>query len=210
MPPAPERIHRLRLKTGFGHRLVNQILGNFLLRQHRRDHGLITAGALQRTHQRPPPLGRKIADVTGHRIVDHQRQIGLRGLEFCDCLSLDGRVDRESDVVGNVDGSRFNLGGKPISLLERLHLQRIHRVDHAVELIAQLGFVAQVEIAGQHQVYGAIEVGLGGLQFARVVVRHTTLISHFDCVDHCLDLRGWLGWRRVSPVHLPGRQARRA
>ncbi len=176
------------MKAGFGHRLVNQILGNFLFRQHRRDHGMIAARALQRTHQRAPPLGRKIADVAGHGIVDHQRQIGLRGLEFCNRLRLDGRVHGESDIVGDIHRSRFNLGRKSISLLERLHLQRIDRIDHAVELIPQLGLGPQVEIAGQHQVHGAIEVCLGGLQFARVVIRHTALISHFDCVDQGLYL----------------------
>jgi hypothetical protein len=103
-------------------------------------------------------------------------------------------VHRESNIVRYIDRSRFNFGGKAIPLLERLHLQRIHRVDHALQLIAQLGLVAQVEIAGQHQVNGTIEIGLGGLQFARVVIRHTALISHFDCVDHRLNLRaGWGG-----------------
>ena len=182
-------IHDLRLKAGFGHGLVDQILGNILFRQHRRDHGVITAGPLQRPHQRSPALRREIADKTGDRIVDHQRQVGLRGLEFCDRLRLDRRVHRESDIVGDIDRRRFDLGCESITLLERLGLQRIDSVENAIELIVQLGFVPQIEIAGQHQVDSAVEVCLGGLQLARVVVSHTALIRLFDCVDQGLHLR---------------------
>ena len=49
-----------------------------------------------------------------------------------------------------------------------------------VELIVQLGLVAQIEIAAQHQVYGTIEVRLGSLQFARVIIRHAALVSRLD------------------------------
>ncbi len=133
-------------------------------------------------------MRREIADVTGDGIVDHQRQIGLRGLQFGDGLRLDCRVHRESDIVGNIDRSRFDLGCESISLLERLHLQRIDSIEDAVELIAQLGFGPQIEIAGQHQVDGTIEVCLGGLQLARVVVGHTALVRRFDCVDQGLYL----------------------
>ena len=110
------------------------------------------------------------------------------------------------DIVGNIDRSRFELGRKSISLLERLHLQSIDGIEHAVELIVQLGFVPEVEIAGQHQVYGSIKVGLGRLQLARVVVRHAALIRHFDCVDQGLYL-GTGGWRwQWSQARLRGRQ----
>jgi hypothetical protein len=59
----------------------------------------------------------------------------------------------------------------------------------------KLGLVPQVEFAGQHHVDCTIKVGLGGLQLARVVVRHTALIRHFDCVDQGLHLGpgGWDG-----------------
>ena len=119
----------------------------------------------------------------------NQRQIGLRGLEFCDRLRFDCGIHRESDVVRDIDWSRFDLGSESIALLQRLHLQSIDGIDHAVELVAQLGFGPQIEIAGQHQVDGAIEVRLGCLQFAGVVVGHAALIRRFDGVDQSLYLR---------------------
>ena len=115
--------------------------------------------------------------------------------EFRDCLRFDRRVHGERDIVGNIDRSRFELGRESISLLERLRLQSIDGIENAVELIVQLGFVPEVEIAGQHQVYSSIEVCLGRLQLARMVVGHPTLIRHFDGVDQRLYLRtgGWRG-----------------
>jgi hypothetical protein len=166
----------------------------------------------------PRPL--EITDVAGHWIVDHQRQVGHRCLQFCDCLCLDRRIHRESDVVGYIDWSGFYLGCESISLLECLGLQCIDCIEDAVELVAQLGLAPQIEIAGQHHIDGSIEVCFSRLQLARVVVSHSALVRRFDRVDQGLYLgsgsrcwrwvgrrRGWLG--RLRGLERWGRRLRR-
>ena len=57
-----------------------------------------------------------------------------------------------------------------VALLQRCHLQFVNGLDNLVELTLQLLVVADVQVAGQQGVEGLVEVVLGGLQMAGLVV----------------------------------------
>ena len=62
------------------------------------------------------------------------------------------------------------MGSKAVALLERLHLQPVHLVNDAVELVLQLRIAFDVDAAGEHQIDSAIELGLGLSELALAIV----------------------------------------
>ena len=154
---------------------------------------MIPAGALERPHERSTAFGGEVADEASNRIVDQQREIGLSGLEFLNGLRLDGRIHREGDVVGDIDRRRLYFGSESVALLEGLHLQSIDGINHAIKFVVQLGLGAQIQIAGQHQIHGSVEIRFRSLQLAGMVIGNTALISRFNRIDKGLHL--WCGGR---------------
>ena len=67
-------------------------------------------------------------------------------------------------------GRDLLLGHKAVALLERLHLEGIHLVDDLSNSSCNCGVALDVDAAGEHQVDGAIELGLGLGQLAFAVV----------------------------------------
>jgi hypothetical protein len=114
-------------------------------------------------------IGKEV-DVGGHVVVDHQRQIGTGRGQVGLGLGHNIRIDHEGHVAGRLARRRLLLRDKAVALLQGLHLQPVHPVQNAVELLLQLGIAADVDAAHQHQVHGAIELllGLGQLSLAIV------------------------------------------
>ena len=119
-----------------------------------------------------PARAGEVVDEHCDLIVQHQRQVGLGSLDFGCGLGLDVGIDREGDVVGFVDRRwlRARLG-KSVALLQRGQFKLMYGLDELVEFTFQPFVIAQVEIAGQQYVERLIEVGLGRLQVASLVIR---------------------------------------
>ncbi len=103
-------------------------------------------------------------------------------------------------------GVGFSLWRKSVALLERLHLQRIDRVDNAIELILQLRRGLDVEVAREHQINGAIEVGFCFRKLSTLVIGFALGIRLLNLRDQRLNLlllridlrRRGLLWRRTQ------------
>ena len=127
-------------------------------------------------------------------VVDHQRQIGVGGGQIGPGLGHDVGVHLEGHVLGYLGRRLLLLGHKAVALLERLHLQRVHPVHNAVELLLQLGIAPDVDAARQHQVHGAIELLLGLGQSSLVIVGLAAgvgLLHLLNQQSHPLLLNGW-------------------
>ena len=78
----------------------------------------------------------EIVDVAGDLVGHHQRQVRVRGLDFGFRFSLYVEVNRESDLVRFVDGSRLRLlFGKTVSFLQSHQFRTIHALEDAVEFM---------------------------------------------------------------------------
>ena len=107
-------------------------------------------------------------------------QLGLR-------LGLDRGIDRKGDVVGLIDGRRFEaLLGESVARFERLQLQLVRCLDDLVELGLQPFVVLQPDRSTQQKIEGRVEVVLGGLQVAGRIVGLAARVLGFGARDQLL------------------------
>ena len=118
-------------------------------------------------------------------------------------LGADAGIDREGDLVGFVDGRGLGfLLGEAVARLEGHHLEVVDALDQLVEFLLQAVVAAHVVPGLQQQVEGAVEIILGGIEVAGVVVGQARLVFLLDLgdqrfhrvdlgLDWFLDFRGW-------------------
>ena len=139
-------------------------------------------------------------DEGRHVVVHHQGKIGLGGSQIGLRLGHKVRIDLEGYVRCDVGRSFLFLRCKAVAALEGFHLETVHLVEDAVELVLQRRRVLDVDTAQQHQVHGAIELHLGFCQPALAIVRlapGVRLLHLLDNDAHVLLLaRGLLGTGR--------------
>ena len=152
-------------------------------------------------------------DVAGDVVVEHERKIGLRGLQLGLDLRFERGVDGEGDIVGDVDRGGLDFRREAVALFQRVHLEGVDGIHDVLELGGELGVVLEVEAAAQHLVDGVVETGLGGLQVPGAIVAHARLVGLLDGVDELLVslLLGPLtrGGSRRSRLRRGGRLGRR-
>ncbi len=116
-------------------------------------------------------------NVPGDRFVDHKRQVRLH-VQLAPQLRRLRRVRRRKRQVPQRLGRRlFRLRREAVALLQRIHLQRVHRVHRPLKLVAQRRIALDVHTARQHQVHGKVEVQPCRIQPPCAVVLHTAGIA---------------------------------
>ena len=130
-------------------------------------------------------IGKEV-DEGGDVVVHHQRQVGVGGGQIGPGPGHNIRVHHEGHILGHIGRRLLFFGHKAIAQLQRLHLQRIHRVHNAVELLLQLCIALDIDATGQHQVHGAIELSLG---FGQLTFAIGGLAMRV-CVFHMLNKQG--------------------
>src|SRR5579863_1753750 len=170
-PPSTSARKRQRMEPRFGLSQIDQVLRNTFFLQNPANHFVILPAAGKGALQCSPPTCRKVTDVSGYRVRHHQRQIGVRGLDFSFSLCLEVRVNRERDLVGFVDrrGLRLLLR-KAIAFLQGLKLETVYAVEDTVKFLLQALVRAQVQGTPQQEIEGAIEVLFGSFEMPGFIV----------------------------------------
>jgi hypothetical protein len=159
------------MKTRLGLGQVDQVAWNTLFLENAHNHVAIAAGA-GRGPQKcvSPPCGVEV-DIAGYIIVDHQRQVRLRGLQLGFRLGLQAGIGREGNGIGFVNGRRLGLlFGKPISFFERHHLQLVNLLGNLVEFLLKtiIGFHFYRPL--HQEVHRMVEILFSGVQMAGLIV----------------------------------------
>ena len=209
MPRALARETRQRLESRLGHGEIDQVLGNALLLEGLRDHVAIAAGTSQSVLQRVASLGAgEIVDEHRDLIVEHERQVGLGGLDLGFGLGADLRIDGERDVVGFVDRGRLGvLLGEAVALLQCNHFELVNALDDLVELVLQARVIANLDVARQQHVEGLVEVLFGGVEMSGLIVGLAGGIQLFGLRDQgigCVGLRTRSSRRRAAGAGAAG------
>ncbi len=187
------------MKTGFGLRQVDQILGYAFFLQNAANHVFVFTGANQGALEgATATLGIEI-DKSGNLVGHHERQVGGGGLDFGLGLGLNAGVNRRGEFVGFVDWRWFGfLLGEAVALLKGKKFQAIDAIENAVQFFFQAIVGAEVEPAAQQLVEGGIEILLGGFQVSGAVVLLPGLIFLFDTCDQFSNRIGLQGLRNLA------------
>ena len=111
------------------------------------DHLAVAAGAREPMFESVASLGAgEVVDEHRDLIVEHERQVGLGGLDLGLSLGADVGIDGERNVVGFVDGSGLGaLLGEAIALLKRDQFELADSLDDLVEFVLQARVVANFD-----------------------------------------------------------------
>src|SRR5262249_44691937 len=144
-----------------------------------RDHVFVLTGALERAQEMRVTAGRvgEVADEAGDVVVDDERKVGLRGFELGVETCVKRGVGFEGYLVGGVERRGLDDGRETVALLKRSDLERVDGVEEMLKLVVELRVALEVEAAGQHQVYGGVEVGARSLEVTGAVVVHTAAVG---------------------------------
>ena len=151
--------------------------------RNRQHHRAIAAGSgistLKDAASAIGEVGNEAGDLVGH----HQRQIGARVLDVGFGLGFGAGIGGRSEAVSLVDGSRLGF----LLLLLRLlgvggrsaGIKIVHALNDAVEFFFEAGIGSDVKTAAQQGVEGGVEILLGVVRLAGMIVGESGLIFLF-------------------------------
>ncbi len=155
---------------------------------------MVAAGAGESALKDAASTTREISDVTGDLVGHHERQVGVRTLDFGLGLRLGTGVGGGRHSVGLVDGRGFSLLLlillrllRTLSSVGTSRVKFVHALDDAVKFLLQAIVGAYVEIAAQQRVDGSVEILFGLFGFARVIVGEAVLVFLFNARDQIGD-----------------------
>lgn len=202
------------LEAGLGDGEIDEVLGHAFFGEDAPDHGAITAGALKGVKEGVVSalgVGEEV-DEGGDIVIHDQGKVRVGGGEIGFSAGDEVGIDLEGDVVGDVGRRGLDLGREAVTLLERLHLERVDLIDDAIEFVEELWIAFDVQAAGEHDIDGVVKLhfGLGKPSFAIVGVAGG--VSGFNLGDEIVDLlllridrrrrgRGLRGRRRGSGLN---------
>ena len=93
------------METGFGLRQIDQILRHAFLLERPANHLVVSAGTGQRALEGAASAIGEVVDIARDLVGHHQRQVGVRGLDFGFGLGFYILIDSRGSFVGFVDRS---------------------------------------------------------------------------------------------------------
>jgi hypothetical protein len=173
---------------------VNDLLWDAFLVQDALDHRPVAPRPLQSGQQRIVAAVGEIIDVSQHRVVNRQRQLGSGGRHLFPHLVLQLGVHREGHLQNIFQRSFLELSLVHLGCCAQVrHVIAVDIVHHLVQLPLILLPVDQALLAGfQHQIDGAVEFLPGVVYISGLIVAFARLEPPYGGLDGGVALRATL------------------